>query len=174
MRSRGSWEPCGLKFTKENVYQPANYVEARESLVDWNITKLVCCSPDVSRGSWEPCGLKLDKPKLNRKKFIVEARESLVDWNRCNFCGTTEGVQSRLVRALWIEIICALTFPSSASRRGSWEPCGLKSDAVLLNPCSRTSRLVRALWIEIHDRKACRKLSFVEARESLVDWNLSF
>ena len=123
---RGSWEPCGLKFTKETVYQPANYVEARESLVDWNLIQRSFQGQASCRGSWEPCGLKLCSESVAVNLVNVEARESLVDWNHIQ----------KYVDAM-------------RESRGSWEPCGLKSNPVGAYAILLLSRLVRALWIEI-------------------------
>ena len=100
--SRGSREPCGLKYSCEVLYLPQyksrfaralwieitltgigwtkNAVEVRESLVDWNRI--------------------IESKSLNT---TVEVRESLVDWNSRMLC-----------------VKCYI------SRRGSREPCGLK------------------------------------------------
>ena len=82
-----------------------------------------------------------------------------------------EEMESRLARALWIEITSTVCIPSAVlcrgsrepcglklhgwhelvkdSRRGSREPCGLKFNTKALSLCLGPSRLARALWIEI-------------------------
>ena len=102
----------------------------------------------------------------------VEARESLVDWNCYVLAGVWNGLWSRLARALWIEIFCKSLFPSRASGRGSREPCGLKLLITVTLSIIVASRLARALWIEIAVEVFGRRYLVVEARESLVDWNL--
>ena len=123
----------------------------------------------------------------------VEARESLVDWNRNHIDNFLNLCMSRLVRALWIEMATPSTVltelsveareslvdwnkerpaePSLYTRRGSWEPCGLKSFYFAIQRHVLPSRLVRALWIEITKILFLVSTFAVEARESLVDWN---
>ena len=57
-KRRGSWEPCGLKFLELELVEMLQGVEARESLVDWNIQLEDILNFLPCRGSWEPCGLK--------------------------------------------------------------------------------------------------------------------
>ena len=144
-------------------------VEARESLVDWN----------QRFGRARPC-----RP--------VEARESLVDWNViAGQFGNGEDVEARESLVDWNSL--RKKKPGSRNRRGSWEPCGLKSTFTInaqghlsrgsWEPCGLKSvfhwdytlfflsRLVRALWIEINLPDSSPAYGYVEARESLVDWN---
>ena len=81
------------------------YVEARESLVDWNSLQWSFINFVTSRGSREPCGLKSAYKSAAWSGQSVEARESLVDWNIT--CGpfSSHDSLSRLARALWIEIM---------------------------------------------------------------------
>ena len=101
-------------------------VEARESLVDRNITVWVKFSASSRRGSREPCGSKFH---ILHSRFLedgVEARESLVDRNP------------------------AVPAPQSLSAcRGSREPCGSKFPNHRHNLHRLLSRLARALWIEM-------------------------
>ena len=76
---------------------------------------------------------------------------------------------SRLARALWIEIIMMLHSSPVLTRRGSREPCGLKFLGVSKALAGDESRLARALWIEICLTRFICINTIVEARESLVD-----
>ena len=78
-------------------------------------------------------------------------------------------VESRLARALWIEIIVADRIKLEGLGRGSREPCGLKSKVGKVKIKRHRSRLARALWIEISSYSSSSRCIFVEARESLVD-----
>ena len=87
------------------------------------------------------------------------------------FVRSNQTGRSRLARALWIEIVTHFRLQVIPGRRGSREPCGLKSETVThywtkqrrgsREPCGLKSnhtayqlrhirsRLARALWIEI-------------------------
>ena len=189
-------------------------VEARESLVDWNHIFFVIFSPFSSRGSWEPCGLKYwrnckrqggEESRLVRALWIEMRTHALYDrtawsrlvralWIEINRVIHIPGYgRSRLVRALWIEIgstnawnICTSVEARESlvdwnhdsngifiliKRRGSWEPCGLKCWCLHPQLTGYPSRLVRAVWIEIGFYLNSTSMKRVEARESLVDWN---
>ena len=103
--------------------------------------------------------------------LFVEARESLVDWNLRDKMRLLDIHRSRLVRALWIEIELVRVKDCKVSRRGSWEPCGLKfvrSNAISVCPVVE-ARESLVDWNKILIHYILN--GFVEARESLVDWN---
>ena len=100
-------------------------VEARESLVDRNITVWVKFSASSRRGSREPCGSKFH---ILHSRFLedgVEARESLVDRNgTCSIHSSHIAVEAR---ESLVDRNPAVPAPQSLSAcRGSREPCGLK------------------------------------------------
>ena len=143
-----------------------------------------------SRGSREPCGLKYYPGAVRGGRCRSRLARAL--WIEISaVLSNLNPLKSRLARALWIEMVFPRHTVPSVPRRGSREPCGLKS--LWLRSSLRTllSRLARALWIEIPDSsknnffKSSRfaralwieivisykglKVVLVEARESLVD-----
>ena len=135
--------------------------------MDARIIVYFCC-----RGSWEPCGLKSHWWINYVRGRDVEARESLVDWNCIPvWQGVTVKWQSRLVRALWIEIVHFHYLYGNLQVEARESLVDWNQKIAEGSEEISSSRLVRALWIKMFQYSDMIFRQLVEARESLVDWN---
>ena len=128
----------------------------------------------IGRGSREPRGSKYPEPPQYSRRGFVEARESLVDRNGKNWVNfhATLCRGSREPRGSKSEkVIPVAPFGKSRLARASWIEICDNSKAFT---SEIRSRLARASWIEIFLAASNFAVSFVEARESLVDRNIKF
>ena len=122
------------------------------------------------RGSREPCGSKSFTSTPCGHRNRVEARESLVDRSLVDGTCDRREHESRLARALWIEVAVRCKFHHCCKCRGSREPCGSKSQSHFHSyTCSAVEARESLVDRSDASNNALKPAEAVEARESLVD-----
>ena len=122
-------------------------VEAREGLVDWNLSHQSVPVNLLCRGPRGPCGLKSTIFLRTAHPLKVEAREGLVDWNfKTRICS------------------CYL-FVEAREGLVDWNPPYWLTNTFLVVE-AREGLVDWNIWPNRHRGK-----SKVEARGGLVDWN---